>query len=364
MIKALQVCVMKILFGQEDYVARVKAYLSVRHSVSQLLLCSLPLQTEKPDATSFDWEMARARLQGMPHDAEVFVAFSQKYHRDAKQLLEDEGFSHLVFYDAALDHRLKEEYFRHVFADEGREFLLLSEMEEEHLPVKRLVEVYLAKCVVDKPLAGYPQELPAEVIPIQVGAALTPERIAAVTDDTGDNISTRNRRYSEMTAFYWMWKNAHADYLGLCHYRRLWVNLPGIVQKLCTTDVDAVLPLPTLCEHSVYEDYLLKHIPEVWRPMLKVLREQSPDYAKAAQKLFKGRIFYASNMCILRREVLDDLCAWMFPIVMEVERIVGDLPDRYYNRYAGFCTERLITLYFLYNEKHWRIAHAEKIFIG
>lgn len=353
-----------ILFGQEDYVARVREYLSVRQPVPELLLCSLPLQTEKPDATPFDWEVARGRLQGLPRDAEVLVAFSQRFHQDAKRLLEDEGFVHLLFYDATLDNRLKKEYFRRLSADEGRGFLLLDEIEAEHPAEHRSVEVYLAKCVVDKSIAGYPRKLPAEVIPIQVGAALTPERIAAVTDDTGDNISTRNRRYSEMTAFYWMWKNAHADYLGLCHYRRLWVNLPGIVQKLCTTDVDAVLPLPTLCEHSVYEDYLLKHIPEVWRPMLKVLREQSPDYAKAAQKLFKGRIFYASNMCILRREVLDDLCAWMFPIVMEVERIVGDLPDRYYNRYAGFCTERLITLYFLYNEKHWRIAHAEKIFIG
>ncbi len=353
-----------IIFGQEDYVARVKEYLSIRQPVPELLLCSLPLQTEKPDATPFDWKIARLKLHGLPRDAKVLVAFSQKFHRDAKRLLEDEGFSHLVFYDAALDNRMKKEYFRHLFADEGRQLLLLDEVAAEHPAVDCSVEVYLAKCVVDKPIAGYPQELPTEVIPIQVGAALTSERIAAVTDDTGDSISERNCRYSEMTAFYWMWKNAHADYLGLCHYRRLWVNLPGIVQKLRTTDVDAVLPLPTLCEHSVYEDYLLKHIPDVWRPMMEVLREQSPDYAKAAQRIFQGRIFYASNMCILRRDVLDDLCTWMFPIVMEVERRVRDLPDRYYNRYAGFCTERLITLYFLYNEKHWRIAHAEKIFVG
>ena len=69
-------------------------------------------------------------------------------------------------------------------------------------------------------------------------------------------------------------------------------------------------------------------------------------------------------MCILRRSVLHDLCEWMFPIVMEVERLVGELKDTYYNRYAGFCTERLITLYFLYNKHSWRIAHVEKVFLS
>ena len=95
-----------------------------------------------------------------------------------------------------------------------------------------------------------------------------------------------------------------------------------------------------------------------------MLKKHSPEYYGAAKEIFKGRIFYASNMCILRREVLNDLCEWMFPIVMDVEKIVGDIDDTYYNRYAGFCTERLITLYFLYNKNNWKIAHAEKLFIG
>ncbi|MBO6304223.1 MAG: DUF4422 domain-containing protein [Selenomonadaceae bacterium] len=203
------------------------------------------------------------------------------------------------------------------------------------------------------------------MIPIQVGASMTHEKIADLTDDTGDNISYRNLRYSEMTAFYWMWKNdITSDYLGICHYRRLWADLDGIINKLQTVDIDAVLPLPTLCEHSVYEDYMLKYIPTAWQPMMEVLKRLSPEYYEASKKIFDDRIFYASNMCILKRNVLNDLCNWMFPIVAEVEEIVGDIDDSYYNRYAGFCTERLITLYFLYNKNNWKIAHAEKVFIG
>ena len=132
-----------------------------------------------------------------------------------------------------------------------------------------------------------------------------------IGDNTGDNISELQPYFSELTVQYWAWKNQDADYYGLCHYRRLFGDLDRIADKLQQVDVDAVLPFPTLCEHSVFEDYLFKHIPTVWQPMMDVLRELSPEYYMAAEKIFKGRVFYASNMLILRREVLDALCQFI-----------------------------------------------------
>lgn len=353
---------MLIVFGQEDYVRRIDTYLSVIKPTETRKVIMLPLQYEQPDKTDFDWHTAIKVLEKYDKGSTVYVAVSVKHHETLKVLLKEAGYINLVFYTSEIDNCLKKKYFKEVFGRRGIPFTLIEEIDRDGYEEKN-VKIYMAKCIVDKKIYQS-TNLSSYIIPIQVGAALTTEQIAEITDDTGDNISLRNRRYSEMTAFYWMWKNAKADYLGLCHYRRLWVDMDGIVEKLRMTDVDAVLPLPTLCEHSVYEDYLLKHIPDVWRPMMDVLREQSPEYYEASREIFQGRIFYASNMCILKREVLDDLCSWMFPIVMEVENRVGDLQDTYYNRYAGFCTERLITLYFLYNKNNWKIAHAEKVFIG
>ena len=352
-----------ILFGQDDYLSRVSSYLDELFPSIKKISFPFSLQYDRPDATEFemsDFEDEIRKIEPML----VIVVFSHKFHDIADEYLKKHGFTDKLYYDAFVDNVLKKKFFASYFKREGRAFLLLKDMISSSAVSDKSVRVYQARSIYDKSIVNKSRETSEFMVPIQVGASLTEKRIVSLCDDTGDNISSRNRRYSEMTAFYWMWKNAKADYLGLCHYRRLWVDLDGIVEKLRTTDVDAVLPLPTLCEHSVYEDYLLKHIPDVWRPMMDVLKEQSPEYYEASKEIFKGRIFYASNMCILKREVLDDLCSWMFPIVMEVENRVGDLQDTYYNRYAGFCTERLITLYFLYNKNNWKIAHAEKVFIG
>lgn len=59
------------------------------------------------------------------------------------------------------------------------------------------------------------------LVPIQVGAALADEHFSGfLHDDTGDNISGKNRSYCELNAQHWAWKNVEADYCGFFHYRR------------------------------------------------------------------------------------------------------------------------------------------------
>ena len=55
-----------------------------------------------------------------------------------------------------------------------------------------------------------------------------------IGDNTGDNISSLNRYFCEMTALYWAWKNydklGNPEYIGLMHYRTYFYlgNIPPV----------------------------------------------------------------------------------------------------------------------------------------
>ena len=59
-------------------------------------------------------------------------------------------------------------------------------------------------------------------VPIQGGKELHKDiDLGYICDNTGDNISNKNNKYSEWSVIYWIWKNVKdVEYIGLNHYRR------------------------------------------------------------------------------------------------------------------------------------------------
>ena len=234
-------------------------------------------------------------------------------------------------------------------------------------PSACMVQVFQAKSHMDKPLTGQSCAWPAYIRPIQVGAALTDKKIVNVQDDLGDNISSKNRNYCELTATYFVWKHSRAAYKGICHYRRIFAVSDEQMQMLlqCESDWDVILPYPSI--H--YPDISTQHTRYVtesdWNAMLQALRELEPAYLEAYEKsvLAGEHCFFNFNMLIAKAEVFDDYCSFLFKVLERTEELVTPKGWERADRFAGYLGENLTTIYFLKNRERWKIAYAGKIWL-
>ncbi len=290
----------------------------------------------------------------------VFIATKGISHVAIQETLHQLGFQTVFPVTVDVDNFLRNAYVRKYYAQEHRSFTKIVD-----LPVKQPEgAVYMAKSVCDKPLQTE-YACPDYEKAIQVGAALTTKRLSSniLTDCEGENISVKNRQYCELTALYWIWKHAKEDIVGLSHYRRHFV-LPDEWQEIMhTNEIDVILPVPTFVYPNIEENYKERHDPADWEFLMKYLEENSPNDYKAARKVFSESLYSPCNMLITHKKILDVLCSWMFPILDAVAKHGGVKEDAYMNRYPGFISERLITLFFYKNGSRYKIAYADKNFI-
>lgn len=296
---------------------------------------------------------------GLYKNSLILVALHEKYITKAIKNLKTNGFSNImpVTFDSDLWSDIRGNWFYQRQIDQNIDYLDLEESFGENN-----IHVYIVKSVWDRQLN---EKIPIRKfeIPIQAGAALTNQRIAFVNDVTGENISEKNQQYSELTVLYWIWKHDRAKYVGLCHYRRRFQMSEREADKLVRSDIDVVLTVPILNFPNVKSQYAKDHDSADWNIMMQAVSELTPEYAKAADAVQNGIYYYAYNMILARREVINEYCGWLFPILFYCEEKIGQKEDNYQNRYIGFLAERLLTVFFIHNQDRYKIAIAKKHFI-
>ncbi|MFN2457746.1 MAG: DUF4422 domain-containing protein [Chitinophagaceae bacterium] len=115
------------------------------------------------------------------------------------------------------------------------------------------------------------------VVPIQAGAALHP-RLTMLGDNTGNHISHLNNYYSELTAAYWIIKNAerNTNAWGLCHYRRYLVKL--VTKYFCKRKSRYYFKTSQKVLNSLLTDELYTYLSRLLTKVDVIV--QLPTYAK------------------------------------------------------------------------------------
>ena len=223
------------------------------------------------------------------------------------------------------------------------------------------IEVFKMVHHKDKPLVTNYKD-PAYVTSVQVGASFTDIRMTECIDIQGENISDKNGDYSELTGLYWIWRNRikrqDEKYYGLAHYRRFLELSEDDLLRLADNDIDVVLPYPMPYEPNIEAHHLRYLSDSEWDAVLHALEELQPDYSRAFKDILKQEYFYNYNVILAKKDVLDDYCSWLFPLLFRIEENNDPNKEKEPNRYMGYVGETLETLYFMYNKDKLKIAHA------
>jgi hypothetical protein len=203
-------------------------------------------------------------------------------------------------------------------------------------------------------------------------------------DNIGDNISIKNPNYCELTALYWAWKNLRCEYIGLCHYRRYFVNknlitriinrnnklnlilneseITRLIQKY-----DVILPKKrNYYIETIWSHYKNAHHIKDLEETKKVIAEKYPQYLHSFDKVMNGTKLHLYNMFIMKKKDFDYYCEWLFDILFELEsRIDISNYDPYQSRIFGFISERLFNVWLEHHsnlrKKEVPVINIEKI---
>lgn len=207
-------------------------------------------------------------------------------------------------------------------------------------------------------------------LPLHVGRE-GKQGIGFLGDNSGDNISGKNATFCELTGLYWAWKNLKAEYVGLVHYRRYFTRKEVRNSKakkeqiLRAEEWERFLsahPVVVADKRKYYIEtnrshYNHAHPREGLDVTEQIIRELYPEYMEAFQLVMERTWAHMFNMFVMRRDLFDAYCQWMFSVLFELEkRLDISSFDAYNSRVFGFVGERLLDVWL---EKN-RIAYKEQ----
>ena len=247
--------------------------------------------------------------------------------------------------------------------------------------------------------------------PVQSNAAHSKARFMwAYQNDSGENIASASDQYCELTTQYWAWKNiatqtaqiaetGHGDqaeqkaqnngarYFGFCHYRR-YFNFSSekyeenpwgeVIDNRINSETQARYGLDDSTMHAAIEGWDIittkvqdvHNFPERYKsvydhykraPHLKIehldciisiLEKECPDYADDAKLYLHGSKSCFCNMFIMREELFDAYCSWLFPLLQRfTEQWDSTNLSKEALRTPGHLSERLFNIWLMHEKR-------------
>lgn len=194
-----------------------------------------------------------------------------------------------------------------------------------------------------------------------------------VCDKSKENIFEKEHGYSELARIHYIWKNYPLkDYVGTAHYRRyfdFYNDIPNMNEIF--TYHDAILPNFSLGWNNIYQNYVCCHSRKDITLILDIICKYYPEYFDSAIETMAYDKFYPCNIFVLKKEMFNEWCEFMFGVLGKFDEINGFKTDNdilqhvienhveytdlkgwpnqkpeYQARIEAFLSERLSTIFF------------------
>lgn len=349
----LNICSKIAIYGAQ--MVAVSVYYAIKTIYPDCEILAFVVSSREGNPSFVDGVPAVTIQEFEDRDSQILIAVPENFHHEIKVSLENRGFHNYVCIGSDREAGLMQKFY-----EKTKQFNLLSSCEKGS--DKADVFVGMSKFYKDKKL-NRDYIIPKWVHSIQAGADLTDSRVADLQDNAGDNISSKNVNYCELTAMYWLSKHISREYMGLFHYRRMLDVSEEDLYRLRNGNIDVILPYPTMHYPHILEHHKRYLKEEDWNAMEQALNEVSPEYAAKMAEVFEGQYFYNYNMLIAKEEIFKDYCNWLFPILARTEELSVPKGKERSDRYIGYMGENLTTLYFMVNKNKYRIVHTGRKFL-
>lgn len=191
-----------------------------------------------------------------------------------------------------------------------------------------------------------------------------------IRDDTLDNVTDINLFYSELSGYYWIYKNYKLkDYIGFCHYRR-YFNFLDNVPDMKKENYDIIVATPTNLGTSIYNQYSICHNIEDLNFVIDIIRNKYNVPKDIINNTLNSSYMSCYNMFITSKTIFYEYCDFFFDIcneylkhynlkdINDVYKHVENNKDKYlkYNAYpvnnvkyqsriGGFLSERIFNIF-------------------
>ena len=185
--------------------------------------------------------------------------------------------------------------------------------------------------------------------PILTGAFEKEVKEGFWTDNTGDNISVKNKNYGEITAQYWVWKNylkenPDVEYIGFCHYRRFFNfskkakkfafvkhNYKTYKEKFFNTinpqeayenikDYDIIMPATEVWDINCYDRFVHYHSKEGIDKAIEIIKKHFPEYVPYMEEYLNGKKEISGLIFIMKRELFEHWIEWIYTFSTLLEK--------------------------------------------